>query len=510
MKTRYYWIWLLLITALLHAQTTEPVDLQMITRIKQEGLKNSQVMETLSYLTDVHGPRLTGSPNFMKAAEWCRNQLSEWGMANAQVEAWGTFGRGWEVQRYSAEMLAPQYMNIFAQPKAWTPGTDSVLSGEPLLIDTDEEDLSQYEGKLNGRIVLLGKAEDIEKKFEADASRLSAEDLAEKAQAPEPNARSGWMARAGEWRARRAKREKMSKFLVEQGVGAVLEASSIAHGTLRVMSGGSYKTAASNALPTLVIAWEHYNRIARLLEKEIPVQLEVNIRTRFVEDDSLGYNVIAEIPGVDKKLKNEVVMLGAHLDSWHGGTGATDNASGSAVMMEAVRILKALGVQPRRTIRIALWSGEEQGLHGSRNYVKNHFGDAKNGEVKPAHANVSAYFNIDNGGGKIRGIYLQENDAARLVFESYLTPFHDMGATTVSIQRTGSTDHVAFDEQGLPGFQFIQDPLDYFSRTWHTNMDVYDHVVEGDLMQMSVIVASIVYHTAMRDEKIPRKPMPGK
>lgn len=263
-------------------------------------------------------------------------------------------------------------------------------------------------------------------------------------------------------------------------------------------------------LPTLVVSPEHYNRIARLLKMEKEVTLEINIRNRYVTDDTLGYNVIAEIPGSDRRLRKELVMLGAHIDSWHAGTGASDNAAGSSVMMEAVRILSAIKAKPRRTIRIALWSGEEQGLLGSRNYVKAHFGDPETMELKPAHKLLSAYYNLDNGSGKIRGIYLQGNDACRPIFEAYLKPFHDMGATTISIRNTGGTDHLSFDRLGLPGFQFIQDPLEYFTRTWHTNMDVYEHTSRADLMQASVVVAAIVYHTAMRDAKLPRKPLPEK
>jgi Zn-dependent M28 family amino/carboxypeptidase len=302
--------------------------------------------------------------------------------------------------------------------------------------------------------------------------------------------------------------EKMMKLLREEGTAVLLEPSRGEHGTLFVGGGGSRSMGSDPALPSLVVAIEHYSRIARLLEKGLPVKLEINIQNRFYEDDSLGYNVVAEIPGTDKKLKDEVVMLGGHLDSWHAGTGATDNAAGCAVAMEAVRILKAIGVQPRRTIRIALWSGEEQGLLGSRGYAQKHFGDRGTMRLKPEHEKFSAYFNLDNGTGKIRGVYLQGNDAVRPIFEAWLKPFHDLGANTLTIRNTGGTDHLSFDAVGLPGFQFIQDRIDYDTRTHHTNMDVYDHALDGDLIQASVIMASFVYHTAMRDEKLPRKPLP--
>jgi hypothetical protein len=500
---------LILIPVTSEVQAQEPVDLYVITQIKSEGFENSQVMESLSYLTDVYGPRLTNSPNFKAASQWAVEKLTEWGLVNAHLEPWGTFGRGWAVERFSLEMVAPQYLNMIAYPKAWTPGTQGQITGEPILVDVkSEEEFEKYRGTLNGAIVMLKPDRNAETHFEADAKRYTEEDLAELAEAPEPGARPSWYERIKEFRKRRAFRKKISKFFKEEGVAVVLEPSQREDGTIRVGSGGSYKINAEPSLPALVVGIEHYWRVVRLLEKDIPVKLEIDIKARFFEDDSLGYNVIAEIPGTDKRLKDEVVMLGGHLDSWHAGTGATDNAAGSAVSLEAVRILKAIGVKPRRTIRIALWSGEEQGILGSKAYVEKHFGDRKTMKLKPEHDKFSAYFNLDNGSGKIRGIYLQGNDAVRPIFEAYLKPFHDLGATTVTIRNTGGTDHLSFNAVGLPGFQFIQDPLDYRTRTHHTNMDVYDHVQKSDLMQASVIVASFVYHTAMRDEKLPRKPLP--
>ncbi len=493
---------LLLFTLSLLGQ--EQVDLQMITKIKHEGLKNSQVMETLGYLTDVFGGRLTNSPSYMAAANWCKDQLSSWGLQNAHLEPWGTFGRGWSTEKYSVEMLEPQYMNIIAHPKAWTPGADSAVTGTPILIRLNDN-LEDFKGKTAGLIVLVGEPRKAKTYFEPEAARHDQEKLAELAAAPDPAGKSPYAERRKKWRERRRKQKEIKKFLQAEGAAVIVESSSIEHGTLRVTSGGSWNPNEEESLPAVVIAMEHYNRIARLLEREIPVTLSINIQNTFYDQDSLGYNVIAEIPGVDRKRKKELVMLGGHLDSWHSGTGATDDGAGVAVVMEAVRILKTLEVQPRRTIRIALWGGEEQGLKGSRGYAEKHFGNPKKGDAKPGQELVSAYYNIDNGAGKIRGIYLQENDAARPFFEAMLKPFHDMGASTISIRTTGGTDHMAFDAVGIPGFQFIQDPLDYFSRTWHTNMDVLDRIHKGDLMQMSVIVASLVYHTAMRDEKLPRK-----
>jgi hypothetical protein len=368
----------------------EPVDLQVINKIKKEGFENSRVMEIAAYMTDVYGPRLTGSPNLKKAGEWARDKLTEWGLENARLESWGTFGRGWSVERYSVEMLEPQYISIIAHPKAWTPGTNGAVSGQPIVISLDEEKLEEYKGKLKDAIVMLGEPREADSHFEADASRYSEEELAEIAQAPQLDEKSDRREKYRKYREERAKRDKIMEFLSGEGAAVILQSSFIDHGTLRVTKGGSHKIGDPETLPTVVIAMEHYNRIARLLKKEIPVKLEMNIQVQFHEEDSLGYNVVAEIPGTDSKLKKELVMLGAHFDSWHVGTGAVDNAAGSAVMMEAVRILKAIGVKPRRTVRIALWSGEEQGLLGSKGYVEKHFGDPKTATTKPDYANFSA------------------------------------------------------------------------------------------------------------------------
>ena len=489
----------------------EPADLQSITKIKSEGFNRSEVMETLSYLTDVHGSRLTGSPGLMAASEWARDQLTEWGLSNARLEPWGTFGKGWSTERFIVEMIEPGYMHMLAYPKAWTPGTDGELVGTPILLDVDDDKLvEENKGKLSGAIVLLGKAEDIQGDFEADERRYTTEELADLAAAPEPGVRRSRRSYSEAQRrrfARRGKMRKIRKFLADEGVAMSIEASSLGYGTLRVTSGGTFRSNSDPAVPQIVVAGEHYNRIVRLIEKEIPVKLRLNVQNKFHEEDSLGYNVLAELPGYDRKLKKEIVMLGAHLDSWHAGTGATDNGSGSAVMMEAIRILKQSGVKPRRTIRIALWTGEEQGLLGSRGFVKKHVGEAGGRVQKDEYDLISAYYNMDNGTGKIRGIYLQSNDALRPIFESFFEPFHDLDASTITLRNTGGTDHLAFDAIGVPGFQFIQDPIAYFSRTWHTNLDVLDHIQKSDLMQASVIIAAIVYQTAMLDEKLPRKPL---
>jgi hypothetical protein len=487
----------------------EPVDLQVITKIKQEEFRNSKVMETLFYLTDVYGPRLPASPAYRKAARWCVERLTEFGLENAHLEPWGTLGRGWVLKKFRLELLEPSYKPLLGFPPAWVGGTNGPVSGEPVLLKIDsEEDFEKYRGKLAGAIVLVGTAEPIEPEDRADVRRFTEDELRELSLLRMPGERPDWWRRRAEFRRRWQLRRKLNEFLKEEGVALVIRRSRGQDGTINVSRGGSYKLGEDPAIPTVVLAAEQYNRLARLLEKNIPVKIAAEIEVEFTTDDTLGYNVIAEIPGTDRKLKDQIVMLGAHLDSWHAGTGATDNATGCAVVMEAVRILKAIGVKPRRTIRVALWDAEELGFLGSRGYIKKHFGDRKTMELKKDHARLSVYFNLDNGGGRIRGIYLQGNDAVRPIFEAYLEPFHDMGATTVTIRNTGGTDHLAFDEIGLPGFQFIQDPLDYSRRTHHTNMDVYDHVFRSDLMQASIIMASFVYHAAMRDEMIPRKPLP--
>lgn len=489
-------------------QAQEPIDYDMVMKIKNEGLSNSHVMEYLFQLTDVLGPRLTNSPSYTKAAEWVRDELKSTGLVNAKLESWGDFGRGWEVDHFSIEMTAPDYVNVIAFPKAWTGSTNGPITGQPVIVKIESEaDFDEYRGKLAGAIVLIPSTFEVEPHFDADARRHDEESLANLAMAPTPR-RGGGGRRFGGFRARRELRNKIRAFYKEEGIGVLLEPSARDDGTLHVSAGGSYEIGSDIAPATLTVAVEQYQRIYRLVDRDIPVTLKIEVATSFYEDDPKGYNVVAEIPGTDRKLKNQLVMLGGHLDSWHSGTGATDDGAGVVVAMEVVRILKALGVKPKRTIRIVLWGGEEQGLHGSRGYVKNHFGDPETMKLKAAHKNFAGYFNMDNGGGKFRGIYAQSNDAVVPIFEQWLKPFNNMGATTVAIRNTGGTDHLSFDAVGLPGFQFIQDPMDYGTRSHHTNMDVYERIVPADLMQASVIMASFVYHTAMRAEKLPRKPLP--
>jgi carboxypeptidase Q len=498
---------LLVVLFSLGAFAQEKLDLQMLDRIRAEGLVNSKITDLLIYLCDVYAPRLPASPQYVKAGEWVVAKAKELGLANAAMEPYGTFGRSWELQKYYAAMIEPQYQPIIGYPKAWTPGTNGVLRGPALLLTPKTvADLDPYKGKLKDAIVLLQGEQDLPISFDPDATRLSETDLDKLALAPEPGARrAGGAPPVQDMIARQQLRQAIDKLLKAEGAGVILEPGRGRDGTVFVSSGGSRAKGAEMPVPAIAIATEHYNRIVRILQKNVPVTLEVEVQARFTADDLPGTNVIAEIPGVDKKLKSEIVMLGGHFDTWHGGTGATDDGAGCAVAFEAMRILKTLGVQPRRTIRMALWDAEEQGFVGSRGYVSNHFYDRAKKEKKAEYDALSAYFNFDNGSGKIRGIYAQSNSAVVPIFEAWLKPVRDLGAETVTLRNTGGTDHLPFDAAGLPGFQFIQDDLEYDTLTHHSTMDVYDHLSRPDLMQAATVMAWFVYNAAMREEKLPRK-----
>jgi carboxypeptidase Q len=503
----------------------EKVDLEAISRIRYEGFHNSKVMEYATGLMDSIGERLTGSPNMKRANEWTRDQLTAAGMSNAHLESWGPFGRGWANQYVNARMTTPDIVPLIVYAKAWTPGTNGVVTGKCIrVIIEKKEDFEKYRGKLAGLILITGPDAEVKPITELPYKRLSDEDLAKTGEYEIPGERPPF--RMSEIARRRQFQKDLNQFYADEKVLAVIDHSrgTAGGGTVFVQSGGSYKPGETTTVPQLTLASEHWTRIARLLQQKKDVTLELNVINTFYDDDLMQYDTIAEIPGTDKK--DEIVMLGAHLDSWHAGTGATDNGAGTIVMMEAMRILKAIGIMPRRTIRIGLWSGEEEGLLGSQGYVEQHFGsrprmddpnmkdmptllrrDAGPVTVKPEQARVSAYFNVDNGTGKIRGVYLQENEAVAPIFEAWMRPFKDLGMTTLSMRNTGGTDHLSFDAVGIPGFQFIQDPIEYESRTHHSNMDVYDRLQPEDLKQISVIVASFVYEAAMRDQMLPRKPI---
>jgi hypothetical protein len=526
-------------------QSQEAVDLAVVDRIKSEAFGRSQVMDHLHYLTDVHGPRLTGSAGFEDAAKWTTGRLAQFGLSNIHVEGW-PFGRRWSADQYSLELVEPQYMRLAAVPLAWSDSTSGAISGEPLLAPFElsfmrgprrnAEDFEAYRrkwtGKLRGRIVLFTPAQRTAPREDALFKRRSDADLAKLATAPEP-ARLLRATRLDdlEWPESEPELEAMfngmspdlldqlfdrldamtaerSKFLRDEGVAAVLESDGRAReGLLAGEAAGSYHARDPLAPPTLVVTAEHYNRLVRLVEGKTPPRVRVEIKTTASAADVEGGNIVAEIPGRAKA--DEVVMIGAHFDSWHTGTGATDNGAGSAVMIEVMRVLKALDLHLDRTVRLALWGGEEQGLLGSREYIKAHFADPKTMTLKPEHGKLSGYFNLDNGSGRIRGVYLQEHDAMRPLFEQWLSPFHDLGVTTISIHNTGGTDHLSFARVGLPGFQFIQDQLAYGTVTHHTSADTLDHAVPADLMQASAVIAAVVYQAANRPDRLPRRALPG-
>ena len=503
----------------------EKVDLETISRIRYEGFRDSKVMELASGLMDSIGERLTGSPNMKRANEWTRDQLTAMGLSNAHLEPWGPFGRGWANQYVNARMTTPDIAPLLVYAKAWTPGTSGVVTGKCIRANVEKkEDFDKYKGKLAGMIIITGPDAEVKPITEAPYKRLTDDELAKTGEYEIPGERPPF--RMSEMMRRRQFQKDLNQFYADEKVLAVIDHSrgTAGGGTVFVQSGGSYKPGETTTVPQLTMASEHWTRIARLLQQKKDVTLELNVINTFYDDDLMQYDTLAEIPGTDKK--DEIVMLGAHLDSWHAGTGATDNGAGTIVMMEAVRILKALDIKPRRTIRIGLWSGEEEGLLGSQGYVEQHFGsrppmddpnmkgmptllrrEAGSVTVKPEQAKISAYFNVDNGTGKIRGVYQQENAAVAPIFESWMRPFKDLGMTTLSMRNTGGTDHLSFDAVGIPGFQFIQDPIEYETRTHHSNMDVYDRLQPEDLKQISVIVASFVYDAAMRDQMLPRKPI---
>jgi len=503
---------------------TETVNWEVMSQIRQEGFHNSKVMEIESQLTDVIGARLTGSPNMKRANEWTRDQFTEWGLVNPHLESF-RFGRGWSNEYTEVRMVAPQASTLLAYPKAWTVSTNGLLRSPVVKAKlATKEDLDKYKGQLSGKIVLNGETREVKPQDKPALERYDEKRLTEIAQYEIPSEKPRF--NRDEIAQRIAFQKTLNQYLMDEHVAAIIDPSRAGEaGLVFVQSGASYEPNTPAGVPSLVMAIENYGRLTRLLDRNIPVELEIDVRNTFYDSDPNAYNTVAEIPGTDKK--DELVMLGAHLDSWHAGTGATDNAAGSAITMEAIRILKAIGFKPRRTIRVALWSGEEQGLLGSHAYVKDHFGshvtptDPKELAMpewlrkedtpltlKPEQAKVSAYFNVDNGTGKIRGVYLQENEGVEPIFSAWMQPFNDLGMSTLTMRNTGGTDHESFDAVGIPGFQFIQDPVEYMTRTHHSNADVYERIQREDMMQAAVILAAYVYDAAMRDNMLPRKPLP--
>jgi len=532
------------------ARAAENVDLEAMQRIRDEALRDGKVMEHLFWLTDANGPRLTGSPGFRRAAEWAVKTLKSWGASNARLESWGTFGKGWSTGRVSAELVSPVAAPLRAYPLAWSGATAGPVTGEPILAPLlpsadrlERYDLSRfrrhvqdfmqaYRGKLRGKIVLLDKLRDFEVPTkEPLASRYDEAKLAALSREAEPVLPPAWTWGFESLPTDKAKRDAFLASLPLEVLSDYWQRQERAslplwdflrsEGVLGVLmtdhrgDGGLVFAEATNAFfsdaqippPVLVLTSESYNRVVRLLEHGLAPRITIDVQATFDTANTEGFNVVAELPGGKKR--DEIVMLGGHLDSWHTGTGATDDGAGSAIALEAFRILKALKLPLARTVRIALWSGEEQGLFGSRGYVRQHFADPMTMKLRPEHAKLAAYFNVDNGAGKIRGVYLQDNGMVRPIFEAWMGPLKDLGVTTLTNRDTEGTDHLSFDAVGLPGFQFIQDPLDYRSRTHHSDLDTYDHAPEGDMLQAAAVLASFVYDAANRAEMLPRKQLPA-
>jgi carboxypeptidase Q len=511
---------MLAVPLVLSAQAPDRLDYQMLGRIREEGMQRSQVMDIISWLSDVKGPRLTASPGFNQAGDWTIETLKKWGLSNVRYERW-PFGRGWSLERFSAHMIEPQIQPLIGYPKAWSPGTGGVVTGEvvQVLINTPA-DFDKYRGKLKGKIVLPQTERAVRMLEGKIVLKMGEKDFEEAESTPIPGATGG-----PRFPTPAVAPAQLNKFYLDEGVVAVFDRGSdsdmsaggselswqtqrVDGGTVFVGSGGSRDPNAAPVPVQVTLAVEHYNRMIRILQKGVPVKVELDLRVKFHDEGATpnGFNILAEIPGTDPRLKDEIVLIGGHFDSWHAGTGATDNATGSAAMMEALRILKTLGVNPRRTIRIALWGAEEQGLLGSRHYVRTHIADGD--RRMPEYDKHSAYFNIDNGTGKIRGIWAQQNFGVQPIFQQWITPLKDLGVTTVGPRAVTSTDHLPFDAAGIPGFQFMQERLEYNSRTHHSNMDVVDRVQRDDMVQMASVVAWFAYNAAMRDEKLPRKAPP--
>jgi len=526
---------------LLASVTTAQPDLEAVHRIREEALDHSQVMRHVFWLTDVHGPRLTNSPGYDAAASWATELMRSWKLDNVALEPWGPYGRGWSASHFEAHLLEPSYAPLIGVPLTWTPSTDGRVEGTPLYAplaavvnsgdpadrraadDALEAWIEGWTGQLAGRIVLADPIRALAPHDEAEDRRFTDEDLAERALAPDPRDQPfepAYDAAANEAaqtanapdprqerrRILRQRRDRLNRFLVDEGTALVIRGARFGDGgTLFPPVVGSQLADAVDPPATIALTPEHYNRIARLVVAGLEPRVAVEVRTRFHDDSLDTTNVVAEIRG--RSRPDEVVIVGAHLDDVVHATGATDNAAGCAVMIEVMRILKTLDLPLERTVRMVLWSGEEEGLLGSRAYVRAHFGDPRKGTETAEHARVSAYYNLDNGTGRIRGIYLQGNDVLRPLFKTWLEPFADLGATTLTIRDTDGTDHLSFDAVGIPGFQFIQDPVEYRSRTHHSNMDVYDRIQEADLKQAAAVIASFVYHTANHDSLLPRKPV---
>ncbi len=518
--------------------TTESIDLNAYNAIREEGLQHSHVMDYAGGLADGIGPRLTGSPNMAKANAWTRDQLTKMGCVNAHLEDWGEFGMGWQQLNTWVRMTEPDTAVFVAQATPWSPSTNGPVTAQAIsAVINEESDIAKYKGKLSGKIVLLGPMRDVPVPDKPFFERDSDQDLKDLESLPVQAGDPDRQARIDERTKRTKLTNKVIQLLAEEKVAGVIVPSrdgGNGGGTGIIFDDNGaalgltpYHRDTAVPFPVVVAQIESYGRVFRLLENHVPVSIEMNVETKFTGDHEHGFDTVAEIPGTDPQLKDEIVMVGGHLDSWIAGTGATDNGAGSIVALEVMRILNSLKVKPKRTIRIALWSGEEQGLFGSKGYVTQHFGSfplstapdqmelpeflRKAGgplALKPEQKLISAYFNVDNGTGKIRGIYTQGNAAVDSIFAQWMAPLKDLGVTTITNRDTGGTDHLSFDAVGIPGFQFIQDSMDYGSRTHHSDMDTYEHLQAADLKQIAVVEAIFVYNAAMREQMIPRKPLP--
>ena len=522
---------------------TETLDLAAYQRIRDEGFNHSHVMDFATALMDGIGPRLTGSPNLKKANEWTRDTLTKIGLENSHLEDWGEFGLGWQQLNTWARMVTPDTAILILQATPWSPSTPGPVTGDVAYVNIQsEKDFDTYKGKLGGKVVLFGAMREVPPVDKALFERYTDKELEELAEFPVTAGAGGL---TPEMQARLQARmerlrliDKIAQFFADEKVAAVIEPSRDAKngggsgGTFFDDNGATlgrtpYIAEKQVKIPVAVAAIESYGRLYRLTQAHVPTSVEINVETRFTGSHEHGFDTVAEIPGTDSALKDQVVMVGGHLDSWIAGTGATDNGAGTVVAMEVVRILKALDIKPRRTIRIALWTGEEQGIFGSKGYVTQHFGSAATSTapdqmqlpefmrrttgpltVKPEHKLISGYFNIDNGTGKIRGIYTQGNYAVAPIFAQWIAPLKDLGVSTITNRNTGGTDHLSFDAVGIPGFQFIQDDMDYESRTHHSNEDTVERLQPADLKQIAVVEAIFVYNAAMRDQMLPRKPLP--
>lgn len=516
----------------------ENLDLATIARIRDEGLNHSRIMEYAGGLFDDIGARLTGSPDFTKAEQWALDQLRRMGASDVHTESWGEFGMGWRQIATSLDMTEPSTAVFISQATPWSPATAGEVTAEVVAVPElhSEKDFDRWKGKLAGKIILYGDDPQTSPNREILVEHYDAAKLDHFLSYPLdgdqgdtfvlPKNPALWEKAFGT----AAFLEKIGHFFADEHAVAVLRpsgSSGIIHDDTNSSLGWFvYRADHKQAIPSAVVANEAFARMDRLVSHGVPVSVRLNIATQFFGDHEPGEDVIAEIPGTDPALKDQVVMLGGHLDCWIAGTGATDDGAGSIIALEAIRILRALNIQPRRTIRIALWGGEEQGLFGSAGYVRNHFAtltySTKPEEqvvpvflrqqtglsLKPEHAKLDAYFNTDNGGGKFLGIFAEGNSAVASIFRQWVAPIRDLGFTTVTLRNTGSTDHVSFDEVGLDGFQFLQDPRDYEQRSAHTNMDTYERLSEPDLKQAATVMAIFVYNTAQRDAMLPRKPLP--